>query len=153
MSPPVSDPNTTPALKPPKGVTPNLIDPASQGYICIIVMIVYLVVTTPFVVIRVYTRRYINKRVWWDDCKLSLALALAFDELTCPEIHLSLLGYATIHFSMKIKWDKDLTVPQCGLVGLTAIIFDALNYGIGKDMWNVSVADAARFSEVGDWSE
>jgi len=42
-----------------------------------------------------------------------------------------------------------LTSTQCGLVGLTAIIFDALNYGIGKDMWNVSVADAARFSEVG----
>ena len=44
---------------------------------------------------------------------------------------------------------KLLTPPQIGLVGLTVIIFDALNYGIGKDMWNVSVSDAAIFSEVG----
>lgn len=69
MSPSTPDPYTTPALKPPKGVTPNLIDPSSQGYVCIIAMVIYLVVTTPFVMIRMYTRRFINRRVWWDDCK------------------------------------------------------------------------------------
>ncbi len=71
MSPPTPDPYTTPALKWPHGVTPNLIDPPSQGYVCIIAMVIYLVVTTPFVAIRMYTRYFINRRVWWDDCKFS----------------------------------------------------------------------------------
>lgn len=75
MSPSTSDPYTTPALKSPQGVRPNLIDPASQGYVCIIAMVIYLVVATPFVVIRMYTRHFINRRVWWDDCRFSLNVA------------------------------------------------------------------------------
>lgn len=63
------DPDNTPALKAPHGVTSNLINPPSEGDVTIIVMVVFLVCTTPFVLIRMYTRRFITRRMWWDDCK------------------------------------------------------------------------------------
>ncbi len=61
----------------------------------------------------------------------------------------SVLAWVGSPLSNTIRPIKLLTPIQIGLVGLTVIIFDALNYGIGKDMWNVSVSDAAIFSEVG----
>lgn len=72
--PPPKDPNITPALKPPPGVTSNLINPPSRGYITLIVFVTYLGVTTPMVCLRMYVRRFINRKVWWDDCMFSLPL-------------------------------------------------------------------------------
>ena len=65
------DPDGTSAGKPPLGVAPNLINPPSQGYNVVVGMSVYLLLTTPIVLARMYTRYYINHRLWWDDCKTS----------------------------------------------------------------------------------
>ena len=79
MSSSPKDPNITPALKPPLGVTSNLINPPSKGYITIIVFVAYLGVSTPLVCLRMYVRRFINRKVWWDDCMfLSLSPSLSF---------------------------------------------------------------------------
>ena len=64
---PTPDPNITPAMKPPPGITPNLVDPASEAWITIMVVTLLLAFTTPFVLARMYTRHFINRRVWWDD--------------------------------------------------------------------------------------
>lgn len=58
-----------PALAPPPGVTPNFIDPPSQGYVTVVVMVFVLSLTTPIVLARLYTRHFINRRLWWDDCR------------------------------------------------------------------------------------
>lgn len=69
MAAPSFDPNLTPAGKPPPGVTSNLTNPPSQGYNIIVGMAVYLLLTTPIVLARMFTRHYINRHMWWDDCK------------------------------------------------------------------------------------
>lgn len=65
-----SDPNLTPALKAPDGMVSNLVDPPSEAYITIVVLSIFLIVTTPLVLIRLYTRHFITRHLWWDDCKL-----------------------------------------------------------------------------------
>lgn len=69
MATKTSNPNLTPAMSAPPGYTSNLINPPSQGYVTIIVMTVFLALTTPTVIIRMYTRHFINRAVWWDDCE------------------------------------------------------------------------------------
>lgn len=69
MASTIADPNLRPALEAPPGVTSNLIDPPNQQHAIIITMVVYLALTTPFVLARMYTRHIINRRLWWDDCK------------------------------------------------------------------------------------
>ena len=81
MSSPPKDPNITPALKPPPGVKSNLVNPSSHGYVTVIVFVVFLGVSTPLLCLRMYVRRYINRRVWWDDCTLSFFLP--FSLLQC----------------------------------------------------------------------
>lgn len=67
----IADPNLRPALAAPPGITSNLINPPHQQQVLIITMIIYLTLTTPFVLARMYTRHVINRRLWWDDCKSS----------------------------------------------------------------------------------
>lgn len=59
-----------PAMKPPRGQTSNFVDPPSQSYVIIVSSVFFLVITTPFLILRIYTRKFINRRLWWDDCKL-----------------------------------------------------------------------------------
>lgn len=61
-------------MKPPPGMTSNFVDPPSQGYVTIIVMVISLSLATPLVLIRMYTRHFINQRLWWDDCKYPLRM-------------------------------------------------------------------------------
>lgn len=69
-----------PASTPPPSLTSNLIDPPSQGYLLIVVFVIYLVTTTPIVATRMYTRQFINQKLWWDDCEFFLkALSPAGD--------------------------------------------------------------------------
>ncbi|KAL9612364.1 MAG: hypothetical protein Q9167_003051 [Letrouitia subvulpina] len=51
MASEASDPDLTPALKAPPGQTSNLVDPPSHGYVTIVVMVVYLALTTPIVLV------------------------------------------------------------------------------------------------------
>ena len=56
-----SDSNLKPAIKPPPGLTSNLVDPPSQGYVTITVMVVMLSFTTPIVAIRDIYEAFYNK--------------------------------------------------------------------------------------------
>lgn len=85
MSSPPKDPNITPALKAPPGLTSNLINPPNKGYITIIVVVAYLGVTTPLLCLRMYVRRFINRKVWWDDCTSLPFLPLFFTQYISHE--------------------------------------------------------------------
>ncbi|KAL9125699.1 MAG: hypothetical protein Q9217_005144 [Psora testacea] len=80
---PVSDPSLTPAGKPPPELNSNLNDPPSNGYITIIVAAIVISLTTPFVLLRMYIRQFINRRLWWDDytCVLGWIFILALASL------------------------------------------------------------------------
>lgn len=59
----------TPGLQPPLGVTPNFVDPYSRGYLIVAASAVTLTVTTLLVLMRTYTKRFINKTgLGWEDC-------------------------------------------------------------------------------------
>lgn len=81
MATPDFDPDLTPAGKPPPGVTSNLKNPPSEANIIVICMVVYLLISTPIVIARMYTRQFINRHLWWDDCKtpaISCDIAMEF---------------------------------------------------------------------------
>lgn len=61
-----------PAIKPPPGVTPNFVNPSSDGYVTIVVLAIFLAITTPVVILRMYIRYFVNRRLWWDDCEMPL---------------------------------------------------------------------------------
>ncbi len=66
-----SDPCLIPAMKAPPGLRSNLIDPPSMGYLTITVCVLVLVLLIPFVALYLYTRQFITRQVWWDDCSYS----------------------------------------------------------------------------------
>ncbi|PHH91004.1 hypothetical protein CDD83_1982 [Cordyceps sp. RAO-2017] len=69
-----TNPDTTPAMPPPPGQVSNLVDPPSQGYATVIAVVLYMVIATPCVVARLYTRAVVHKKLWWDDWSSVLAL-------------------------------------------------------------------------------
>lgn len=72
MASSTSDPYLTPAMEAPPGLHFNLIDPKSTDYSTFIIYVLVIVLSTPFVVVRLYTRKFITRLVWWDDRPCSL---------------------------------------------------------------------------------
>ena len=64
-------PNLTPAVSPPPGVQSNLVDPAKKDWIFISCCIVVIAFSTPWVLMRFYTRQWIKPSIWWDDGSFS----------------------------------------------------------------------------------
>ena len=63
-----ADPNTTPTLPAPPGHHSQLIDPPRQTLPTILCLTLAIVLSAFFVALRMYTRRYISRKLWWDDC-------------------------------------------------------------------------------------
>ena len=63
-----------PAMKPPPGVTPNLVDPYNQGPTLIVVGSILISLMTVFVLARGYTKYRIFRKTSWDDCKSTPAI-------------------------------------------------------------------------------
>ena len=63
-----SDPYLTPAMEAPPGLHSDLIDPPSTDYSTITICVLVIILSTPFVILRLYTRKFINHQIWWDDC-------------------------------------------------------------------------------------
>lgn len=57
------------AFPPSPGVVPNFVDPESHRDTLIPVIAIGLPLTILFVVIRLYTRQFITKRLGFDDCR------------------------------------------------------------------------------------
>ncbi|KAL8831088.1 MAG: hypothetical protein Q9191_001069 [Dirinaria sp. TL-2023a] len=58
-----------PGLEAPPGQTHNLVNPYSRGWLIVFTSAITLVVTTLLVVIRTYTKRFLNKSgLQWEDC-------------------------------------------------------------------------------------
>ena len=64
-----------PGLKPPPGVIPNFIDPPSEAHWVYVVLPICLAVSTPFVLIRLYTAFFILKSHGWADCAYNPGMA------------------------------------------------------------------------------
>ncbi|PHH59526.1 hypothetical protein CDD81_2888 [Ophiocordyceps australis] len=89
-----SNPDLTPALAPPPGVISNLVDPPSQGYATIIAMVLYMVIATPCVAARLYTRARIHRKLWWDDWSSVIALIGLYGFCVIPLVGLR-YGFGT----------------------------------------------------------
>jgi hypothetical protein len=60
-----------PAGEPPAGIEPNFIDPYTRGPAYIAVAVVCMALAFSFVATRLYTRFFVLKNPWWDDCECS----------------------------------------------------------------------------------
>jgi hypothetical protein len=60
---------TVGASPPPPGVTPNFVNPESNGYQIIITGIVLLVLMLPFLGARLYAKYSLLRKIHYDDCK------------------------------------------------------------------------------------
>ena len=58
-----------PAAKPPAGVTPDFNNPPSLETSVIVVVVLCLAISSFFVAMRLYTRHFVLRKLWWDDCK------------------------------------------------------------------------------------
>ncbi|KAL6712882.1 hypothetical protein ACLMJK_009594 [Lecanora helva] len=62
-----ADLSIIPTIKAPPGLHSNLVDPPHQTLPTILGLILFIMVSAPFVALRMYTRRYITRKLWWDD--------------------------------------------------------------------------------------
>ena len=150
MSSSIPTPSPKPALKPPPGVIPNFVNPPSQAYVTVVVLAICLAITTPVVLLRIYVRHFINRRLWWDDCKLSTHALMIGPDLTTSRLMYHCLG-ARISSRATGEWvggAMPLTSCQIGLFGFAGLLFETLKYGNGVDMWNVTAAHGAHFIKV-----
>lgn len=67
-----------PALEPPPGTVPNFTNAENRGAVLIIVNGTLLVVMAMFMVIRVYTKSVIIRKLSWDDLTISFSAFGAF---------------------------------------------------------------------------
>ena len=58
-----------PAAKPPAGVTPDFNNPPSLETPLIVVVVLFVAISSFFVAMRLYTRHFVLRKLWWDDCK------------------------------------------------------------------------------------
>ena len=57
------------ALPPPPGVRPNFEHPESDGYRLVVVTVIFLLLASFVLSLRIYTRRIIVHAIGYDDCK------------------------------------------------------------------------------------
>jgi hypothetical protein len=57
-----------PAMEPPPGMTPNFVNPDSLYPFVIATCTLCLMLTTPALVIRMFTKIHVAKKVNWADC-------------------------------------------------------------------------------------
>ena len=62
--------STIPALPPPPGEESNFTNGETLGNVVIIVNSVFLVLMLIAITIRLYTKAFIIRSLWWDDCKI-----------------------------------------------------------------------------------
>ena len=67
--PPGIDLSKIPVMKPPPGMTSNFINPPSIGNTIIIVTVIFVTLMLGFVVVRIYTRGFLNRSFGLDDCE------------------------------------------------------------------------------------
>ncbi|KAI4217793.1 MAG: hypothetical protein LQ349_009023 [Xanthoria aureola] len=112
----------TPAISAPLGQYSNLVDPPNVDSTIIACTVLLLVLSTPLVALRLYTRIKIKPKPWWDDatCLLGWAFMIA---LGCLNIHMLAYGSGsdlwnvTMHdwIYMKSHFDSILIVARVGL--------------------------------------
>ncbi|KAF2261907.1 hypothetical protein CC78DRAFT_607068 [Lojkania enalia] len=115
---------STPVMTPPKGVTPNFVNPESRAHIQIKVLSVVLTFTIMFFCNRFYVKVWLMKKVTWDDGTLLLSMigALAY-YVTCIWGSRHGLGIHQWNLSMIQAMDDGLMIPTYLVTFLTPLVF------------------------------
>lgn len=87
------DVDTTPALAPPPGITPNFVNPYSQAALAYRLAIAILAVATLAVMARLFTKLKIMKRMENEDC-MGASRSSGFSPLTnrCADPCMGMMG-------------------------------------------------------------
>ncbi|KAL8757564.1 MAG: hypothetical protein Q9199_002135 [Rusavskia elegans] len=118
----LSELDTTPAIPPPQGQDSNLIDPPSIDTTIIACTVLLLVLSTPLVAVRLYTRIKIKPKPWWDDatCLLGWGFMVALAVLNIHTLAYgsgSNLWNVTMHdwIHLKSHFNSTLIIARVGL--------------------------------------
>jgi hypothetical protein len=57
------------AFPPPDGITPNFVNPDYIGYRIVVVALVFTTLAFTFLSVRLYTKRFVIRRLELDDCE------------------------------------------------------------------------------------
>lgn len=58
-----------PAYRPPPGIASNFKNPVTLAKPLIVVNVLFITLMISVVAIRIYTKHYIVRKLWWDDCE------------------------------------------------------------------------------------
>ncbi len=73
---------------PPPSVIPNMVNPESRAWQVYVTAAICGILVLLFNIIQIYTRFFIMKRIWFDDCKLLIAYYLPFwFDSNCYQMH------------------------------------------------------------------
>ncbi|RYC55759.1 hypothetical protein CHU98_g10451 [Xylaria longipes] len=122
------DPNTTPALSPPDGVSPNFTDPFTIHPAEVIVSSLSLALCTVFVAAHMYTRVSIMKAFGLTDCALLVSYVRQFD-------------------SMRTRWSELTNYEQATFTAYAAVAIYDGRYGQGTHQWDVTLADFLKLQQ------
>ncbi|CAO1605964.1 hypothetical protein XANCAGTX0491_009466 [Xanthoria calcicola] len=115
-----------PAGKPPAGLRSNLDNPATLDGTIIAVLTLCLVISTTFILVRSYTKKYLIKSVALEDCKSCLwSTSAAY--LTRPDI---------------------IVIAWIGKVGFVVPSIYCFLVGGGRHMWDISGSTSPEFSRA-----
>ena len=107
----------------------QLISPPQHTYSTIICLVLAIVLSAPVVGVRMYTRQYISRKLWWDDCRFRGRTQPPYLSYAESQVGTCLLGWLF-------------------LVAFAALLLQSLQYGGGSDLWNVSKANYKLFRKV-----
>ena len=124
--------NLIPAATPPPGQQPHFVNPPNDNAPFIAWLAIYIVVSTPLVGMRVYTREFVTRQLWWDDCTFSELLLMTL----CLQRDTDLLVLGTCILGWAF------------LMALVGMQFRGLQLGGAADTWNVTKADRNEYEKV-----
>lgn len=103
-----------PLIPPPKGVTPNFINPVDHNKPLYIVTSLLFGIMTTFVIIRAYTKTYIIRSYSWDDCMYNLLSP-------CILIQVLTLEAVTTIFAVVSREKRGVLICLLDIVGYESV--------------------------------
>ena len=77
----MEDPNLTPSLAPPAGVTPDFVTPESLSDINVVAIILCLALSTLLCSVQIYTKYWVMNGLKWEDCESSILRKQTFSDV------------------------------------------------------------------------
>ena len=114
-----------PAGQPPRGVTPNFVNPTTQRPQIVVLAAVFTSLATILTLVRCYVRSFLTRSLGWDDCKLMAVL-----------LEYALMSSDLCTISVAVSWIHGV------------LLINATRYGYGSHIWDIRASTLLQESNV-----